>query len=49
MAEEYGILSNLLFHLTASYHIYRQALLPFPGFARPGLDLLCSTPSQAQT
>lgn len=44
MVEDYGILSNLFFHLTAGDHIYRQALLPFPDFAGPGLDLLRSIP-----
>lgn len=32
MVEECGILSSLLFHLIARYHIYYQALPPFPGF-----------------
>ena len=31
MVEECGILSNVLFHLIASYHIYHQALLLFLG------------------
>lgn len=35
MVEECGLLSNLLFHLMASYHIYHQALPPFPGLCLP--------------
>lgn len=31
MVEECGLLSNVLFYLIASYCIYYQALLPFPG------------------
>lgn len=50
MVEECGILSNVLFHLIASYHIYHQALLPFPGlclaWARSPIGSICL---QAQT
>lgn len=48
MVEECGILSNLLFHFVANYHIYYQALPSFPGVAWPGLELLLA-PSTYKT